>query len=153
MSRKEKYIDLTENELLTLQQGAKYHTKPEFREKCRALMLNQAGVTIKQIANHLTVNHNTVGNWIIAWETEGIAGLHRKTGQGRRPILKLGNSAHLQVLGKAVERHPQDVKAIHAELVNQLNTPMSTATVKRFLKKIIVHHDAPNAVPIKAKMK
>lgn len=153
MSRKEKHIALTETELLTLQQGAKYHTKPEFREKCRALMLNQAGVTIKQIAAHLTVNHNTVGNWIMAWQTEGIVGLHRKTGQGRIPILKLDNFAHIQVLDKAVELHAQNVKAIQAELVKQLDTPMSTDTVKRFLKKIIIHGDASDAVLIKAKIK
>lgn len=63
MSRKEKHIDLTESEQITLREGAKYHPKVEFREKCRALLLNQAGVTIRQIATHLDVNHNTVGNW------------------------------------------------------------------------------------------
>jgi transposase len=153
MSRKEKHIDLTPAEQITLQEGAKYHPKPEFREKCRALLLNQAGVTFKQIATHLAVNHNTVGNWIKVWERLGIVGLNRKVGQGRTPILSLTNLSHTQFLDKAVAAHAQNVKAIQAELIKELATPMSSDTVKRFLKKIIIHGDASVGVRIKAKIK
>jgi len=153
MSRKEKHIDLTPTEQITLQQGAKYHHKPEFREKCRALLLNQAGVTIKQIATHLAVNHNTVGNWIRAWEEVGIVGLNRKAGQGRNPILSVTNASHIQQLDKAVDMHSQNVKAIQAELVKELHTSMSSDTVKRFLKKIITHGDASVGVRMKVKIK
>ena len=153
MSRKEKHIDLIESEQITLREGAKYHPKVEFREKCRALLLNQAGATIKQIATHLGVNHNTVGNWINAWQTAGIVGLNRKIGQGRSPILSVTNANHIQQLDKAVETHSQNVKAIQAELEKELNTSMSSDTVKRFLKKIIIHGDASVAVRIKAKTK
>ena len=135
MSRREKHIELTDTEIFTLQQGAKHHPKTEFREKCRGLLLNQAGVTIEQIATHLSVNHNTIGNWIIAWEELGIVGLHRKTGQGRIPILKVTSSIHIEALAKAVDANAQNVKIVQAELIKALNTPMSTDTVKRFLKK------------------
>ena len=153
MSRKEKHIDLNESEQITLREGAKYHPKPEFREKCRALLLNQAGVTIKQIATHLDVNHNTVGTWISTWETAGIVGLNRKLGQGRNPILSVTNPRHIGHLDKAVDTHAQNVKAIQAELVKELNTPMSSDTVKRFLKKIITPGDASGGVRIKARTK
>lgn len=153
MSRKEKHIDLIESEQITLREGAKYHAKVEFREKCRALLLNQAGVTMRQIATHLDVNHNTVGNWIKAWEIAGIVGLNRKAGQGRSPILSVTNTSHIQQLDKAVEAHSQNVKAIQADLIQQLNTPMSSDTVKRFLKKIIIHGDASGGVRIKARTK
>lgn len=153
MSRKEKHIALVESEQITLREGAKYHPKVEFREKCRALLLKQAGVTIKQIAAHLDVNHNTVGNWIKTWERVGIVGLNRKIGQGRSPILSVTNTTHVQYLDRAVESHSQNVKAIQAELVKELNTPMSADTVKRFLKKIIIHGDASAGVRIKAKIK
>lgn len=151
MSRKEKHIDLNESEQITLREGAKYHPKVEFREKCRALLLSQAGVTIKQIATHLDVNHNTVGNWINAWEIAGIVALNRKLGQGRNPILSVTNANHIEHLNKAVDTHAQNVKAIQAELVKELNTSMSSDTVKRFLKKIIIHGDASGGVRIKAK--
>jgi len=152
MSRKEKYIELTGTEIFTLQQGAKCHPKPEFREKCRGLLLNEAGVTIKQIATHLSVNHNTVGNWIMAWEEWGITGLYRKTGQGRVPILNINSSEHIKALAKAVEGDAQNVKIIQAELIQALSTPMSADTVKRFLKKIIIPGGVSAVAPTRRKI-
>lgn len=153
MSRREKHIDLTEPEIITLREGSKYHPKVEFRERCRALLLNEAGVTIKQIATHLDVNHNTVGKWISNWETTGIVGLHRRVGQGRSPILSVANPGHLKQLEKAVEKYSQNVKAIQAELVQELGTPMSSDTVKRFLKKLTTPGDASAGVRTRAKTK
>ena len=138
MSRREKHIELTDTEIFTLQQGAKHHLKTEFREKCRGLLLNQAGVTIKQIATHLLVNHYTVGNLIMAWEELGIAGLYRKTGQGRVPILTVTSSIHVEALANAVKDNAQNVKIVQAELIEALKMPMSADTVKRFLKKIVI---------------
>jgi len=67
--------------------------------------------------------------------------------------LSVTNANHIQQLDKAVETHSQNVKAIQAELEKELNTSMSSDTVKRFLKKIIIHGDASVAVRIKAKIK
>ena len=131
MSRKEKHIELTDTEIFTLQQGAKHHPKTEFREKRRGLLLNEAGVTIKQIATYLSVNHNTIGNWIIAWEELDIVGLHRKTGQDRIPILTVTSSIHVEALAKAVDANAQNVKIVQAELIEALNTPM-----QGFLNKV-----------------
>lgn len=153
MSRKEKHIQLTEIERLTLREGSKFHPKPEFRIKCQGLLLNHTGMNLKAIATHLGVNHNTVGNWVKAWETAGIAGLCRKNGQGRKFILSVNNAAHTDLLDKTIETHRQNVKAIRAELVKELATPMSTDTVKRFLKKIITVGDGFVDVPIKVKIK
>lgn len=153
MSRKEKYIELTESERLTLREGSKHHHKAEFREKCQGLLLNHSGMSFKKIATHLDVNHNTVGNWVKAWETFGLVGLTRRNGQGRKLILSTTNTTHIQLTDKAVEAHSQNVKAIQAELVKELNTSMSSDTVKRFLKKIIIHGDVSDGVPIKARIK
>ncbi len=137
MSRKEKHIDLTESDQNTLLRESKYHLKPEYRERCRAILLNHAGVSIQQVATHLQVSHITVGNWLRAWETSRFSSLARKVGQGRKPILTVTNALHTDVLDKAVEAHRQDVKAIQAELIQSLEVPMSTDTVKRFLKKLL----------------
>lgn len=153
MSRRTKYISLTESERTTLREGSKYHSKPEFREKCQALLLNHSGLPIKQISTHLGINHNSLGNWIKAWEKAGIVGLSRKTGQGRKPILCVHNSAHVKVLDQAVEAHSQNVKAIQAELIQALEKPMSPDTVKRFLKRIITPGDVSAGVAIKGKTK
>lgn len=153
MSRKTKYIDLTESERITLREGSKHHPKSEFRGKCQALLLNHSGLPIRQIAFYLGVNHNSLGNWIKAWEKVGIVGLSRKTGQGRKPILSVQNSRHVKVLDQAVEAHSQNVRAIQAELIQALDQPMSPDTVKRFLKRIITLGDASAGVAIKGKTK
>lgn len=59
MSRKEKHIQLTEIERLTIQEGSKFHPKPEFRIKCQGLLLNHTGMKLKAIATHLGLNHNS----------------------------------------------------------------------------------------------
>ena len=153
MSRKEKHIELTETERLTLREGSKYHPKPEFRIKCQGLLLNHTGMRFKAIAAHLGVNHNTVGNWVKTWETVGIAGLYRKNGQGRKLILSVNNAAHTDLLDKTVETYRQNIKAIRAEFVKELATPMSTDTVKRFLKKNLTVGDESAGVPMKVKIK
>jgi len=156
MSRKEKHIDLSESEQSRLLRESKYHQKPEHREKCRAILLNHAGVSITQVADHLKINYVTIGKWLIAWETRKFDSLDRKKGQGRKAILTLTNSTHVESLDKAVEMHRQNVKGIQAELINSLQIPMSSDTVKRFLKKIIIHGrtggpDVPDAVRIRPK--
>ena len=153
MSRKTKYIDLTESERITLREGSKHHPKSEFREKCQALLLNRSGLPIRQIAFYLGVNHNSLGKWIKAWEKVGIVGLNRKTGQGRKPILSVSNSRQVGILDKAVNKHSQNVKAIQAELIQALDKPLSIDTVKRFLKKIVIPGDASAGVAIKGKTK
>lgn len=153
MSRKEKHIDLSESEENRLLQASKYHEKSQYREKCRAILLNHAGVSIKQIAQHLKISHITIGKWLIAWQEYQFDSLARKKGQGRKPILTIANSAHVETLDKAVEIHRQNVKGIQTELIKELQTTMSTDTVKRFLKKIIIHGDASDAVRIQPKIK
>ena len=153
MSRKEKHIDLSESEENKLLQASKYHEKPQYREKCRAILLNHAGVSIKHIAQHLKISHITVGKWLIAWEEYQFDSLDRKKGQGRKLILSVTNSAHVETLDKAVEIHRQNIKGIQTELIKELQTAMSTDTVKRFLKKIIIHGDASDVVRIQPKIK
>ncbi len=153
MSRKEKHIELNDSEESKLLQASKYHEKPHYRGKCRAILLNHAGVSIKQIAQHLKISHITIGKWLIAWEEYQFDSLDRKKGQGRKPILTITNSAHVETLDKAVEIHRQNVKGIQTELIKELQTAMSTDTVKRFLKKIIIHGDASDVVRMQPKIK
>jgi transposase len=153
MSRKQKFINLTDSELKTLREGSKYHPKPEFRIKCQGLLLNHSGMKFKDISNYLEVNINTVGNWVKTWETNGIVGFARKSGQGCKPILSVTNQTHTQVLSKSVDAHSQNVKAIQAELIEALGVSMGVDTVKRFLKKIIILGDALDVVPTKGKIK
>jgi hypothetical protein len=77
-------------------------------------------------------------NWLRAWQEQGLVGLIRQKGQGRKPILSLTNTAHQQALIKAVDNHYQDADRIKVELEQVIGQPMSRDTVKRFLKKTII---------------
>ena len=136
MGRK-RHIELADLEQFTLQEGFKNHPKHEFRRAAQALLWNHKGWPIKAIAEALDVCPQTVSNWLTAFEQDGLVGLMRQKGQGRRPILSITNQAHQQALDKAVALHYQDAGRIQADLQTALGQPMSRDTVKRFLKKTI----------------
>ncbi|WP_019991351.1 helix-turn-helix domain-containing protein [Rudanella lutea] len=136
MGRKRR-IELTDSEQITLQEALKNHPKHEFRRSAQALLWNHKGWAVKTIAQALNVCSQTVSNWLTAFEQEGLVGLRRQKGQGRRPILSIANPTHQQALTKAVAAHYQDAARIQAHLQTALGQPMSRDTVKRFLKKTI----------------
>ena len=135
MGRK-RCIELTDYEQLTLREGLKYHPKHEFRRACQALLWSHKRLAAKAIASQLDICQQTVSNWLTAFEEQGLVGLMRQKGQGRRPILSITNQAHQQALDKAVTAHYQDAGRIQADLQVALGQPMSRDTVKRFLKKM-----------------
>lgn len=137
MGRK-RCIELADAELLTLREGIKQHPKYEFRRACQALLWSHKKWAAKTIATQLEVCPQTVGNWLTAWQEDGLVGLMRQKGQGRKPILSLTNDTHQQALTKAVENHYQDAARIRTQLEEVLGQPMSRDTVKRFLKKTIL---------------
>lgn len=137
MGRK-RCIELTDSELLTLREGIKQHPKHEFRRACQALLWSHKKWAAKTIATELEVCPQTVSNWLTAWQEDGLVGLMRRKGQGRKPILCLTNIVHQQVLNTAVDNYYQDAARIKAELEQALGQSMSKDTVKRFLKKTII---------------
>lgn len=97
MGRK-RCIELTDNEQLTLREGIKYHPKHEFRRCCQALLWSAKGWSVKAIATELEVCQVSVSSWLTNWQQQGLVGLMRQTGQGRKPILCLTNATHQQAL-------------------------------------------------------
>ena len=136
MGRK-RCIELTDTEQLTLREGIKYHPKHEFRRSCQALLWSAKGWSVKAIATELEVCQVSVSSWLTNWQQQGLVGLRRQKGQGRKSILSVSNSAHQQALLRAVSTHYQDAGRIKVDLEKALGQPMSRDTVKRFLKKTI----------------
>ena len=142
MGRK-RCIQLTDSEQLTLREGIKYHPKHEFRRCCQALLWSHQGWSAKTIAGQLEVCQQTVSHWLTAFEQDGLVGLRRQKGQGRRPLLSVTNQAHQQALKKAVAAHYHDAGRIQADLQMALGQPMSRDTIKRFLKKTTTRGGPP----------
>ena len=147
-----RYIELSKSEEETLRSGSKYHGKHEFRQRCQALLLSKKGRSIKQLAEHFEVGAHSLTNWFNDWEKQGLVGLMRQRGQGRKAILGLDSRPHTQALARAVDQHYQDVGRIKAELEVQLELEMSHDRVKRFLKKIISPTTASARQPSPAKI-
>lgn len=137
MSVRKRNIVLNETELLTLQQGFKYGPAIDFRQRCKMLTLSNKGYEVKQIAEVLDVCPKTIYNTITSWRKDGLAGLIRKKGQGRKATLQVDNAAHIEATRKAVDKHAQNSKQILEELYAALDiAPMSKRSLQRFLKKL-----------------
>jgi transposase len=111
---------LSKSEAETLGSGSQYHGKQEFGQRCQGLLLSKKGWIIKPLAEHFEVGAHTIPHWFQDWEKQGLVGLLRQKGQGRKAILGL-------------DQPYQEVGRIQAELEVQLQ--MSNERVKRWLKK------------------
>ena len=137
MSRKKRYVEsLTETEVLTLEQGFKHGPAVDFRQRCQLLLLSNKGYEVKQIVDVLEVCSHTLYSTMKSWREDGIAGLIRKKGQGRKATLQVDNARHVEATRKAVERHAQNSEQILEELYAELDiAPLSKRSLQRFLKK------------------
>lgn len=138
MSRKKRFVkELTDTEQLTLEQGFKYGSAPDFRQRCQILLMSHKGYEVKQIANILDISSQTVYSAMKSWRVDGVSGLIRKKGQGRKAILQADNARHVEVTHKAVEKYAQNSKQILQELYAELDiASMSKRSLQRFLKKL-----------------
>lgn len=138
MSRKKRYVKrLDETEVVTLEQGLKYGPAVDFRQRCQMLLLSHKGYQVKQIVDVVDVCPHTVYSAMKSWREDGIAGVIRKKGQGRKATLQLDNEQHIQAAQKAVDKHAQNSEQILEELYTELAiAPMSKRSLQRFLKKV-----------------
>ena len=151
MSRKKRFIRLSNTELITLQEGRKNGKKYQFRDRCHCLILSHQGKEVKEISEILEVSVLTVYLWFNRWELNGIVGLMNQPGQGRKPKLSLENDEHVKAIEQLIEVHYQDAERIRIELEQQFDLSLSPDTVKRYLKKMTFDGAAFAAVQKKDK--
>ncbi len=133
-----RFVKLSEAELVTLQEGHKNGSQFQFRNRCQCLILSNQGKTVPELVKFFDINPITIYGWFDRWEKSGICGLMNKPGRGRKPILSLQNSDHVKGVKKAIEKNPQSVKAVVAELETKLDQKLSRQTVRRFLKNLVI---------------
>lgn len=132
-----RFVKLTEAEVATLQEGHKNHLQFQFRNRCQSLVLSHQGMTVAQLSKFFEVSEITIYSWFERWARKGLIGLMNKPGRGRKPILSLQNSAQVKSVKTAINKHPQSVKSVVAELETTLGEKLSVDTVKRFLKNLV----------------
>lgn len=133
-SMQKKFIKLTSEEIVTLQEGRKNHRSYQFRDRCHCLLLSNEGKEVKDIAGILQVSTISVYTWLHRWEEKGIVGLMNQKGQGRKAILLQADQDTIK--GK-VQANAQRLKQAREELKKELNREFSDKTLKRYLKKLV----------------
>ena len=130
---KKKFIELSEVEKITLQEGEKNGTATTFRQRCQCLRLSSEGYQVKELAQVFQVSEICVYSWFKRWEAGGIVGLRDKAGRGRKPILR---AEDLSIIKEKVQENAQRLKVARAHLKEELGREFSTKTLKRFLKSL-----------------
>ena len=142
-SMRKKFIELSEVEKITLQEGKKNGTANAFRERCHCLLLSAEGYAVKELAVIFQMGELCVYGWLKRWEKGGIVSLRDKAGRGRRAILK---AEDLAVIKENVQKNAQRLKIAREQLKGELGREFSTKTLKRFLKSVIADiKDGANA--------
>ena len=132
---KKKFIELSEVEKITLQEGEKNGKTRVFRERCHCLRLSSEGYQVKELAKIFRVSEISIYTWYKRWEKGGIVGLRDKAGRGRTAILQ---PEDLAVIKEKVQENAQRLKIARQKLKEELGREFSTKTLKRFLKSLIV---------------
>ena len=82
-----KLVLFSDEEVDSLEKAIKYSPVPYIRNRAYAVLQVGKGITREDAAKMLytPVERHSVGNWVAAFQKEGIAGLKIKPGRGRRP--------------------------------------------------------------------
>jgi transposase len=132
--RAKRYIHLAPSEVITLEEGYKNITNPNFKQRCHCLLLSNEGYDMYSLKAIFRVSHPTISNWFASWQTSGIVGLRTQPGQGRKPIL---SSSDEELVKSKVRASPQTLKKVREELKADLQKDFSQRTLERFLKKLV----------------
>jgi len=140
MSRKRSFIEnLSTEEKTTLEYEKKHGKSEAYRIRCHAILLSNKGYITDQIGDILGVSKNSIYSWFSAWKTQGIKGLKTKAGQGRKPLLSIDNSDHVDGVKKAIKKVAKEggnlVAEIQAEL--EIEEDLTKKMLSLFLQKLI----------------
>lgn len=115
-----------------LEDGYRHGKKASFRHRCQMILLKAQGRTSEEVGAILDACPVSINRWLDRWESDGIAGLKNRPGQGKKPIFE---AADVLVLTEAVKDNRQQLKLAHLEAQAALQKEFSLKTLKRFLKK------------------
>lgn len=130
-----KFIKLTSEEELTLEEGSKKHSKSYFRKRCACILLSNRGYDIKSLATLYKTRINTIGTWFANWNEKGIVGLQIVQGQGRKAALSTASTELVQEISEKISTNPQDLAIVCYQINQKWGLTLSTNQLKQFLKK------------------
>lgn len=96
-----RYITLTEEERVTLEQCYRNHNKHHLRQRCHSLLLSDGGMQVKEIAALFSVRTRTIYFWMDRWERMGLCGLWIQPGRGLKAKLKVEEAGLVSLIKKS----------------------------------------------------
>jgi transposase len=134
MGRKIKVVQLTPDELESLEKGYKQLDSTVFSRRCQIVLLKSKGYSSEAIADIQGTTIQPVNTWVKRFESNGIEGLKSRPGRGRKQILsKEADGAKVR---KAVQKERQRLSLAKEELERQTGKRFSHVTLRRFLKNL-----------------
>ena len=130
-----KYIKLTSEEELTLEQGSKHHPKSHFRKRCACILLSNRGYDIQSLANIYQTRIHTIGTWFANWNEKGIIGLQIIKGQGRKAALWTASPTLIQAIKDELNSNPQGLADVCQQINQKWHLNLSKNQLKQFVKK------------------
>ena len=124
--------EMTEAEIITLQQMERYHPLVWTRVRANALLQSNEYLTLQLIADIHGVCRQTVSSWLHAWEEKGLCGLIDKNRSGRIPLIS--NETEQKIL-KIIENSPRSLKRVLDDISHQLGIKLTLSTLKRLCKR------------------
>ena len=132
-----RYINnLSESDRQALQVGYKQGKSHQFRTRCQAILLSAQGYKVQELSSLLGVRDLSIYKWFNRFEAGGVAALQNQPGRGRKPLLRIENQLHRQVVSEQIDQDAQRLKVAKAHIEEQLGTTLSESTLKRFLKSL-----------------
>ena len=132
-------ISLTEDQRLSLEDGYRNGSKPQFRMRCQAMrcqaiLLKGTKRSNGEISSILGCTAASVYNWQKRFEADGISGLKTKSAQRRKPILTALDEDSVR---KAIENDRQSLRVAKANWEAATGRTVSESTLRRFLKTLV----------------
>lgn len=147
MSRKKRYIEnLTAEQEQELEQGYKYGSSHDFRQRCYSILLSAQGKSVPEIKALLKVTHQSIYSWFNRWESQGIQGLKIRSGRGRKRKLDIDNTDHQQVVKQALKKENRSAKQLRQAIESKLGQSISDSTMRNFLKDLVTDTAASDSV-------
>ena len=131
---RKKTINLTESELITLQEGHKNHDNFQFRDRCHCVLLRNEGIKVAALATIFGVIPLTIYNWLSRWKKGGLMALYNQDGQGRTGILLEKDAAKIK---ERIQANHQKLSLATAELQAELDKKFCQKTLERYIKKMV----------------
>ena len=137
MGRKSKYIEnLSEAEKNSLKKGYSHGKSPLYRRRCHGILLSHSGKSAKELSDLFQVNTQSVREWLLLWEKQGIKGLELKPERGRKPKLDSSQSKHVDTVKTLIKNEPKNLSKVIIQIENILKIEVCKKTLKRFLKNL-----------------